>query len=212
MGFEFYAYKYNKSIQFKILIQQNIMFLLLIFLLICQFFYFVDTNGQNLFKVFENTEESRFFPSVDQPEKAVEMLSKNGFYVRDYNDDTSVNGSKKMIALVDLNENNHNNNDDRHSMLLKNNDNISNIFNHLCKQYTNVVLVFSGKLNPWIKKTEESNARHFVTRHLMAADSAPEPLKIVDPKGKSLIYSASYPTLSINNSPDTQLKGSNTEV
>jgi hypothetical protein len=140
------------------------------------------------------------------------MLSKNGFSIKDYNDDTYVNGSGKIIALADLNENNHNNNNDRQSTLLKNNDNISKMFNHLCKQYTNVVLVFSGKLNPWIKKTEESDALHFVTRHLMAADSTSEPLKIIDPKGKSLIYSASYPTLSINNGPDTQLKGSNAEV
>lgn len=188
--------------------------MLLISKFYCQFYfvYFVDTHGHSLLKLFENTEESRFFPSVDQPEKAVEMLSKNGFSIKDYNDDTYVNSSGKIIALADLNENNHNTNDDRQSTLLKNNDDISKIFNHLCEQYTNVVLLFSGKLNPWSKKTEESNAHNFVTRHLMAADSTSEPFIITDSKKKSLIYSASYPTLSINNGPDTQLKGYNTEV
>ncbi|KAL5234550.1 hypothetical protein ACI65C_001960 [Semiaphis heraclei] len=171
------------------------------------------TDGHSLFQLFENTKNRRFFPSVDQPEKALEMLSKNGFAVKVYNGDTYGNSSGKIIALADLNENIHDSNDDsRQTTLLKHNNEVSKIFNSLCTQYTNVVLVFSGKMNPWIEKSEASNAHHLVTRHLMAVDGKSEIFKIVDPKGKSLIYSVGYPTLSIDNGPDTPLEPSNTNT
>lgn len=173
----------------------------------------IGTDGHSLFQLFENAKERRFFPSVDQPEKALEMLSKNGFAVKDYNADTYANSSGKIIALADLNENNRDSNDDsRQSTLLRHNIDVSKIFTALCTQYTNVVLVFSGKVNPWIEKSEASNAHHLVTRHLMAVDGKSEIFKIVDPKGKSLIYSTSYPTVSVNNGPDTPLEPSNTNV
>jgi len=141
------------------------------------------------------------------------MLSKNGFTVKAYNADTYTNNSGKIIAFADLNDNNHDSIDDsRQSILLKHNNDVSKIFTALCTQYKNVVLVFSGKINPWIEKSEASNAHHLVTRHLMAVDGKPEIFKIVDPKGKSLIYSASYPTVSVNNGPDTLLEPSNTNV
>ncbi|KAF0762865.1 V-type proton ATPase subunit S1 [Aphis craccivora] len=173
------------------------------------------TDGHSLFKIFENIEDRRFFPSVDQPEKALEMLSKNGFTVKSYNADTYTNNSGKIIAFADLNEKNHDSNDDsRQSILLKHNNDVSKIFTALCTQYTNVVLLFSGKMNPWVEKSEASNVHHLVTRHLMAVDGKSEIFKIVDPKGKSLIYSASYPTVSVNNGPDTPLEpsSSNTNV
>lgn len=172
------------------------------------------TDGHSLFKLFENVEDRRFFPSVDQPEKALEMLSKNGFAVKVYNADTYANNSDKIIALADLNEINHDNNDDsKQSTLLKHNNEVSSIFTALCTQYANVVLVFSGKVNPWIEKSEASNAHHLVTRHLMAVDGKSKIFKITDPKGKSLIYSASYPTVSVNNGPDTPLEpATNTDV
>lgn len=138
------------------------------------------------------------------------MLSKNGFSVKNYNDDTYINSTGKIIALVDVNENNHNNNDNsRQSTLIRHNNNISKLFNHLCHQYTNVVLVLTGKINPWIEKT--SNTHHLITRHLMATDTK-VPLKIVNNKHNTLIYSASYPTLSVDNGPDTQLQGTNSDV
>lgn len=168
--------------------------------------FVIDTDGHSLFQLFENTKDRRFFPSVDQPEKAIEMLSKNGFAVKVYNADTYLNSSGKIIALADLNENNHDSNDgSRQSTLLKHNNDVSKIFNTLCTQYTNVVLVFSGKVNPWIEKSEASKAHHLVTRHLMAVDGKSEIFKIIDPKGKSLIYSASYPTVSVNNESDIPL-------
>ncbi|XP_060881299.1 V-type proton ATPase subunit S1 [Metopolophium dirhodum] len=171
------------------------------------------TDGHSLFQLFENSEDRRFFPSVDQPEKALEMLSKNGFAVKVYNADTYKNSSEKIIALADLNENIHDSNDDsRQTTLLKHNNEVSKIFTALCTQYTNVVLVFSGKMNPWIEKSEASNAHHLVIRHLMAVDGKSEIFKIVDPKGKSLIYSVSYPTVSVNNGPDTPLEPSNTNT
>jgi len=111
---------------------------------------------------------------------------------------------KKMIPLVYLNENNQNKNDEsRLSMLIRHDNYVSKIFNNLCEQYTNVVLVFSGKSNPWISKT--SRAHHLVTRHLLAVNEESPKLKIVDPKGKSLIYSASYPSLSVDDGPFIQL-------
>lgn len=131
------------------------------------------------------------------------MLSKNGFSVKDYNDGTYVNGSEKIIALVDFNENND---DNRISTLQRHNSDISKIFNNLCTQYTNVILLYSGKINPWIQKTETSNTHHLVTRHLMAVDSKSKPLIIMDEKKKTLIYSASYPTISVDNGPATQLQ------
>lgn len=135
------------------------------------------------------------------------MLSKNGFSVKAYNDKTYVNGSEKVVALVDFHEKNQHNNDDRHSTLQKHNNDISKIFNTLCKQYTNVVLLLSGKLNPWIHKAKASNGHHLVTRHLMAVESTPsKPLIILDEKKKSLIYSKSYPTLKIGNGPAVELK------
>ncbi|CAI6368050.1 unnamed protein product [Macrosiphum euphorbiae] len=171
------------------------------------------TDGHSLFQLFENSEGRRFFPSVDQPEKALEMLSKNDFAVKVYNADTYTNSSGKIIALADLNENIHDSNDDsRQTTLLKHNNEVSKIFTTLCTQYTNVVLVFSGKMNPWIEKSEASNAHHLMTRHLMAVDGKSEIFKIVDPKGKSLIYSVSYPTLSVDNGPDTPLEPSNTNT
>lgn len=175
-------------------------------------FYLLGTDGHSLFHLFENTEDRRFFPSVDQPEKAVEMLSKNGFSVKAYDDHTYThNSSGKIIALADLNENTNNVNDDsRQSKLLRHNNNMSKIFNNLCKQYTNVILVFSGKLNPWIKKLGVSNNHNLVSRHLMATES--ETFILKDPKtGKALLYSASYPILTIDN--DTfPVEGTNTEV
>ncbi|XP_025203917.1 uncharacterized protein LOC112600817 [Melanaphis sacchari] len=170
------------------------------------------TDGHSLFQLFENAKDRRFFPSVHQPEKALEMLSKNGFTVKAYNADTYANNSGKIIAFADLDDNNHDNVDSRQSILLKHNNDVSKIFTALCTQYTNVVLVFSGKMNPWIEKSEASNAHHLVTRHLMAVDGKSEIFKIVDPQGKSLIYSASYPTVSINNGPYTPLEPSNTNV
>lgn len=143
------------------------------------------------------------------------MLSKNGFAVKVYNADTYKNSSGKIIALADFNENIHDSNgDSRQTTLQKHNDEVSKIFTSLCTQYTNVVLVFSGKMNPWIEKSEASNTHHLVTRHLMAVDNKSEIFKIVDPKGKSLIYSVSYPTLSVDNGPDTPLEPStsNTNV
>lgn len=138
------------------------------------------------------------------------MLSKNGFSVKVFNDYTYANGSEKIIALADINENNPNNNDDesRQSTLLRHNNDISLIFNNLCKKYNNVVLVLSGKLNPWAEKALASNAHHLVTRHLMAVKSSSKKFKINDPKGKSLIYSGSYPTLSVDKGPYTQLQDS----
>lgn len=166
-----------------------------------------------MFKLFENSEDRRFFPSIDQPEKALEMLSKNGFAVKVYNANTFQNSSEKIIALADFTENIHDSNDDsRQTTLLKHNNEVSKIFTALCTQYTNVVLVFSGKMNPWIEKSEASNEHHLVTRHLMAVDGKSETFKIVDSKGKSLIYSASYPTVSVNNGPDTPLEPSNTNT
>ncbi|XP_022182977.1 uncharacterized protein LOC111042614 [Myzus persicae] len=171
------------------------------------------TDGHSLFKLFENSEDRRFFPSIDQPEKALEMLSKNGFAVKVYNANTFQNSSEKIIALADFTENIHDSNDDsRQTTLLKHNNEVSKIFTALCTQYTNVVLVFSGKMNPWIEKSEASNEHHLVTRHLMAVDGKSETFKIVDSKGKSLIYSASYPTVSVNNGPDTPLEPSNTNT
>jgi len=141
------------------------------------------------------------------------MLSKNDFAVKVYNADTYKNSSGKIIALADLNENIHDSNDDsRQTTLLKHNNEVSKIFTALCTQYTNVVLVFSGKMNPWIEKSEASNSHHLVARHLMAVDGKTEIFKIVDPKGKCLIYSLSYPTLSVDNGPDTPLEPSNTNT
>jgi len=172
-----------------------------------------DTDGHSLFQLFENAEDRRFFPSVYQPIKALEMLSKNGFTVKDYNTDTYTNNSEKIIAFADLSDNNHDSIDDsRQTILLKHNNDISKIFTALCSQYKNAVLVFSGKINPWFEKSKASNTHHLVTRHLMAVDGKSEIFKIVDPKGKSLIYSASYPTVSVNNGPDTLLEPSNTNV
>lgn len=136
------------------------------------------------------------------------MLSRNGFSVKDFNDYTYTNSSEKIIALADINENNHNNNNNdksRQSTLLRHNDDISKIFNDLCKKY-NVVLVLTGKQNPWTEKAIALNAHHLVTRHLMAIESTSKKFKISDPKGKSLIYSASYPTLSVDKGPYTQLQ------
>jgi len=116
---------------------------------------------------------------------------------------------KKIIALADINENYHNNNDENRQLtLLRHNNGISKIFNNLCKQYSNVVLLFSGKLNPWIEKAKASNAHHLVTRHLMAVEETSKKLIIKDLKGKSLVFSASYPTLSVNKGPYTQLQDS----
>lgn len=156
--------------------------------------------------MFENAENRRFFPSVDQPENAIAMLSKNGFSVKTYNDETYTNTSDKVIALADLS---HNDDDSRLSVLLKHNNDISKIYNNLCTQYTNVVLVLSGKLNPWIEKTEASNAHHLVTRHLMALESNSEKFKLTDPEGMVVIYSASNPTLSIDNGPESSLQATN---
>lgn len=165
-----------------------------------------DVDGHSLFKLFENTENRRFFPSVEQPEKVIEMLLKNGFSVKTYDDNIFVNVSEKMIALANLNENNPVD-ENRELMLMRHNKLVSKIFNNLCKQYTNVVLVFSGKINPWIEKSETSNDHHLLTRHLMGIDNIPPAkFKIADPKRKSLIYSASYPKLSINNGPFIQLE------
>lgn len=133
------------------------------------------------------------------------MLSKSGFSVKAYNEETYVNGSEKVVALIDFNENDQNN-DNRQSILQKHNNDISKIFNNLCKQYNNVILILSGKLNPWIHKTEASSPHHLVTRHLMAVENKPKPLIITDEKKKSLIYSESYPTLSVDNGPATQLQ------
>lgn len=172
-----------------------------------------DSNGHSLFQLFETVVDRRFFPSVDQPEKAIEMLSKNGFSVKTYDDNTFTNSSGKVIALTDLNENNRNNDiENRQAMLLRHNNDISKMFSTLCKQYTNVVLILSGKTNPWIAKTQESSVHHLITRHLMAIDNQPTKLKIVDSKGKALIYSASYPTVSIDNGPETQLQSNNADV
>lgn len=142
------------------------------------------------------------------------MLSKNGFSIKMYNDNTYTNSSEKVISLTDLNENNRNSDDqNRQEMLLRHNNDISKMFNTLCKQYSNVVLVLSGKHNPWVAKTQESSAHHhLVTRHLMAVNSEPTKLKIMDTNGKALIYSASYPTLSIDNGPETQLQSNNADV
>lgn len=114
------------------------------------------------------------------------------------------------MALVDFNENTHHDNN-RKSTLKKHNDDISKIFNNLCKQYTNVILILSGKVNPWIHKTVESkqkhqDAHHLVTRHLMAVENKPKPLIIKDEKKKSLVYSGSYPTITVDNGPATQLE------
>jgi len=137
------------------------------------------------------------------------MLVNNGFSVKPYDDNIFVNGSEKMIALADLNENN-NVGENRESMLMRHNKLVSKIFNNLCKQYINVVLVFSGKKNPWVEKSETSNADYLLTRRLMGIDNIdnipPAKLRIADPKGKSLIYSASYPKLSIDNGPFIQLE------
>jgi len=168
-------------------------------------FSLIDVDGHSLLKLFESTENRRFFPSVEQPEKAIEMLLKNGFSVKAYDDNIFVNGSEKMIALADLNEKNPVD-ENRDLMLMRHNKLISKIFNNLCEQYTNVLLVFSGKINPWIEKSETSNAQNLLTRHLMGIDKPPTKLKIADTKGKSLIYSASYPELSINNGPFIQLE------
>lgn len=109
------------------------------------------------------------------------------------------------MALVDFHENNHHN--DRHSILQKHNNDISKIFNTLCKQYTNVVLLISGKLNPWIQKAKASNTHHLVTRHLMAVENKPtKQLIIQDEKKKSLLYSKSYPTLTLDNGPAIELQ------
>lgn len=171
---------------------------------------FLDTDGHSLFQLFENTKDRRFFPSVDQPLKAIEMLSKNGFSINAYNDETYVNGSGKILALADLDENNHNINDDsRQSTLLRHNNYVTNMFDNLCKKYTNVVLILSGKLNPWIEKSEASH--HLVTRHLMATDSK-TPAEFVLDKEKALIYSSSYPFLSIDNGPATQLEDTKSDV
>lgn len=168
-------------------------------------FVVIGSNGHSLFQLFENAADRRFFPSVDQPEEAFEMLSKNGFSVETYNKNMIGNSSGKIIALVDFNENNHNNDDDsRQKIILKHNNEISIMFNNLCQQYSNVVLILYGKHNPLIGETQESNSHHLVTRHLMAVE--PTQLKIVDLKKKAIIYSASYPTLSINNGPETELQ------
>lgn len=174
-----------------------------------------DTDGHSVFQSFENNNDVRFFPSVDQPEKAIKMLSKNGFSIKAYNKDTYTSSSDKIIALNYFNENNSNDEiDSRQTMLRKHNTLISKMFNNLCTKYTNVVLLLSGKLNPWIVKTKGSNSHHLVTRQLMAQDidNKSAKLKILDPKGKSLIYSPSYPTLSVNNGPETELKASNSDV
>ncbi|VVC31308.1 ATPase, V1 complex, subunit S1 [Cinara cedri] len=168
------------------------------------------TDGHSLFQLFENVKDRRFFPSVDQPEKAVEMLSKNGFTVKAYNDNTYIhNSSGKIIALADFNEKDNMKDHSRQSTLLKHNNDMSNMFNNLCKQYTNVVLVFSGKLNPWIEKSGLSNNHHLVTRHLMATESKHFILK--DSKIRNaLVYSASYPTLTADNVTFT-VEGTNSE-
>lgn len=107
--------------------------------------------------------------------------------------------------MVEFNEINRNNNDNsRDNLIKKHNSQISLMFNNLCQQYTNVVLILYGKLNPLIEETKESNAHHLVTRHLMAVTSTN--LIIVDEKQKSIIYSSSYPLLSINNEPKTELQ------
>lgn len=176
-------------------------------------FYFVcvlDTDGHSLFQLFENTKDRRFFPSVDTPLNAIEMLSKNGFSINAYNDETFVNGSGKILALADLDENNHNINDDsRQSTLQSHNNYVTIMFNNLCKKYTNVVLVLSGKLNPWIEKSEASH--HLVTRHLMAADSVKSKNFILH-KESAIIFSSSYPFLTIDNGPAIQLEESKSEV
>lgn len=171
---------------------------------------FLDADGHSLFQLFENHKDRRFFPLVNQPEKAIEMLSQSGFSVKAYNDETFTNDSKKIIAVADLGEFNPAEDNNRHSTLSRHNNDVSKIFNNLCKQYTNVVLVFSGKINPWFKKSEISNAHHLVTRHLMTVDSESPKFKIVDSKG--LIYSASYPILSAPKQPDGQLKATASEV
>lgn len=171
------------------------------------FVLFSGVGGHSLFKLFENHKDRRFFPLVNQPEKAIELLSKSGYSVKAYNDETFTNGSEKIIALADLGEYNHVEDNSRQSTLLRHNNDVTKIFNNLCKQYTNVVLVFSGKMNPWIKKTETLKTHRLVTR---AVDSESPKFKIVDPKG--LIYSASYPILSAPNLPDGQLKATASEV
>jgi len=140
------------------------------------------------------------------------MLSNDDFSIKAYNDNIYNNSTEKMLALADLHENNHNKDDEtRQLMLIRHNDYVSKMFNNLCEQHKNIVLIFSGKLNPWIGKSETSNAHHLVTRHLMTIDEPPT-LLIKDPKGKSLIYSASYPMLSINNDQEIQLKDTIPEV
>lgn len=133
------------------------------------------------------------------------MLSNN-FSVKTYDGSIDVSDLKK-ITLVELNEKNDNMDDEnRQSMLIEHNNYISEIFNNFCKQYTNVVLIFSGKSNPRIEISKTLSAHHLIIRQLLAVDEEPPKLKIIDPKGKSLIYSASYPFLSVDDGPFIQLQ------
>lgn len=170
-------------------------------------FYLLGTDGHSIFKLFENNQDRRFFPLVDQPDKAVEMLSNDGYSIRAFNNDTyEFDSNGKVITLATLSEDKK----DRQATLLEHNNNMSELFYNLCKKYHNVVLVYSGKLNPWTKKSELSNNHNLVTRHLMAAES--EPFILKDPKtGKALVYAANYPTLTVNNET-FPVEGTNTEV
>lgn len=135
------------------------------------------------------------------------MLSKNGFSVKIYNEDTYKNNSGKIIALADFIEN-KNENDNRQSILLRHQNDVSKIFSNLCEQYKNVVLILSGKLNPWIEKSKVSSANRLVTRHLMGVDN-PE---FILEKGSALIYSGSYPTLSTKKGEEILLQYSDIPV
>lgn len=135
------------------------------------------------------------------------MLLDDGFSIINFNNRTyPYESDGKVITLANLTKNIP----DRRAALLEHNNNMSDLFFYLCSQYANVVLVYSGKMNRWTEKLELPKKHKLVTRHLLAVDSAPFILK--DPKtGKALVYSASYPTLTVNNET-FPIEGTNTEV
>ncbi|XP_050435927.1 V-type proton ATPase subunit S1 [Adelges cooleyi] len=164
------------------------------------------TDGQSAFPLLQAFVDRRFIPSVFQPNEAIQKLRENGYFFEDFKDDGVLPNLDKLVISTQLED--AKSSDNRQEMLSRHDSKIVQSFEKICEKYENVIGLFTGKRNSWIESNDI--VHHLVARHLMALDDS-NPL-VLDGKGKALIYSSSYPTLSINDGPATDLKDTNTEV
>lgn len=142
----------------------------------------------------------RFIPSIPQPNEAIQTLKNNGYFFENFKSDGILPNLEKLVLSVELED--AKSSEERQDMLGRHDSKIVESFEKMCEKYENVVGLLTGNRNAWIESFDF--AHHLVARHLMGTDDK-KPL-VLNGKDKVLIFSGSYPTLSVNGGPVIELE------